>query len=925
MAAAPGDAARLAALAIETTARMLGEIRPDRVPTIDLDSHFGRDLELDSLARVELIGRLGEALALDFPERAYGEADSLRELLRCALEVSAEADPRLLASLSGARSQQTPDAARSLIEVLEWRAARESGRTHVVLVSEKGAEQTLSFGELLEDAALRAGGLREAGLKPGETVALMLPTGRDYLACFFGVLLAGGVPVPIYPPARLAQVDEHVRRHAKILANAGARVLVTTPEAGAVALRLRAAAPCLERVVSADELAGKPCFWTAASDDLALLQYTSGSTADPKGVMLTHAKLLANLRAMGAVCRVSAEDCFVSWLPLYHDMGLIGAWFGALYFGFPLVLMSPLSFLAHPVRWPAAISRHRGTISAAPNFAYALCARKVSDAERAGLDLSSWRLALNGAEPVSSAVLEAFAARFAPAGFRREALTPVYGLAEDSVGLAFPAPGRGPKVDRIDAGRFNREGLAIAASAGLPALEIVACGSPLPEHEIRIVDELGDELPDRRVGRLEFRGPSACSGYFRNPEANARLFHNGWLDSGDMAYLAEGELYLAGRVKDMIIRAGRNFYPYDLEQAVGEIPGVRRGAVVAFACPGKDGAERLVLLAETAFDAAPAREQLRRAIAQRVVDALGEAADEIVLVPPHAILKTSSGKLRRAATRDLFLAGALQSRALPPWLQRTLFAIRAGAASVTVAARRITRRGRGLWALGAFGVLFYSTGLLVVLLRSPEKGRRLAHRACRLWLSLAGLRPEVQALERLPDSAQVLICNHASYLDGLLLSALLPPDYAFVAKAELATQRLAGPLLRGLGALFVERFAARQGAADIDSVVAALRAGARLVVFPEGTFTRAAGLRRFHSGAFLAAAGADVPLVVCTLNGSREAMRDGSWLPRPGEIRFGVAAVLKADGSDWSAAARLAREARAAMRGRVEEADLEAW
>ena len=377
--------------------------------------------------------------------------------------------------------------------MLEWRAAREGGRTHVVLVTESGAEQTLSFGELLRDASVRAGGLREAGLKPGETVALMLPTGRDYLCSFFGVLLAGGVPVPIYPPSRLAQVDEHVRRHAKILANAGSRLLVTIPEASAVALRLRAAAPCLARVVSANELAGEPCSWAAAAGDLALLQYTSGSTADPKGVMLTHANLLANLRAMGSVCRVSAEDCFVSWLPLYHDMGLIGAWFGALYFGFPLVLMSPLSFLAHPARWLAAISRHRGTISAAPNFAYALCARKVSDAERAGLDLSCWRLALNGAEPVSSAVLDAFAARFAPAGLRREALSPVYGLAEDSVGLTFPAPGRGPKVDRIDAGRFTREGLAIAASGSLPALEIVACGSPLPGHELRIVDALGDE------------------------------------------------------------------------------------------------------------------------------------------------------------------------------------------------------------------------------------------------------------------------------------------------------------------------------------------------------------------------------------------------------------------------------------------------
>lgn len=913
------------AQALEIAAALLRETHPGREITLDADSAFGRDLELDSLGRVELISRIADALKLHFPERAYAEADTLRELLRWAGELPAAAVSSAL-PLGGVREQGTPEQAQSLVEVLEWRAQREPDRVHVLLLDEAGGSQPLTYGALWQDAARRAAALLGAGLHGGQAVALMLPTGRDYLVSFFGVLLAGGVPVPIYPPARLAQIDEHVRRHATILANAKASLLITVPQAKPVALRLRAAAPGIVAVLAPDELDGtEQHVMRPASEALALLQYTSGSTGDPKGVALSHANLLANLRAMGRTCQVSPDDVFVSWLPLYHDMGLIGAWLGALYFGFPLVLMSPLSFLARPARWLEAISQHRATLSAGPNFAYELCVRKVPDAALAALDLSSWRMALNGAEPVSPATLEAFAARFATAGLRREALAPVYGLAECSVGLAFPPPGRGPRIDRVRAVPFAQERRAEPAAAGEEAVLIPACGRPLPGHEVRVVDLAGDELPERRIGRLEFRGPSATTGYYRNPAATARLFHDGWLDTGDMAYLADGEIHLTGRIKDMIIRGGRNLYPYELEQAVGALPGVRRGCVAVFACASAaGGGERLVVLAETRERDASARAALQRRIADCTQAVLGEAADDIVLAPPHAVLKTSSGKLRRAATRDRYLAGELRQRDWPVWMQGLRLLVQGTWARARLMARLSGRRLWSYWALAAFALLALPTGLLVVASPVPAWSRAWVHRAARGWLRACGLRIEQPAALSVPEGPHLLVCNHASYLDGLLLSAVLPPDYRFVAKAELAPQRVAGRLMRGLGALFVERHDALRGAEDVAVLVEALRGGARLVVFPEGTFTRAAGLRRFHAGAFLAAAHAGVPVVCAGLRGSRAVMRDGTWLPHREPLYFEQGATLGAQGNDWSTAMRLMASARAELRRLCGEPDLAA-
>ena len=868
-----------------------------------LDSLLERDLGLDSLARVELLLRVQRAFGVDLPEDTLSRAETVRDLLEAIQrgnhlsEGTGTTLPEATEAHHDAAACAEASQATTLLEVLDWHCRQHPERTQLIYCSESG-ELPIAYRDLKQAAQTVAAGLQSRGVEPGQAVAIMLPTCPEYFYTYFGILLAGGVPVPIYPPARLTQVEEHVRRHIGILANAGAALLVTESAERAVAHLLRVHVPSLRSVVSADELAATkaaPRAVSIAANDVAFIQYTSGSTGDPKGVALSHANLLANVRAMGQAIAIRADDVFVSWLPLYHDMGLIGAWLSTLYFGLPLVVMSPLRFLARPVRWLQAIHRHHGTLAAAPNFAYELCIHKIADEEMAGLDLSSWRLAFNGAEAVLPDTLNRFADRFAACGFRREALAPVYGLAECSVGLAFPPVGRGPNIDHVDRESLARTGNALPAKANDPgALRFVSCGRALPGHALRVVDDSGSELVERQEGRLEFRGPSATLGYFANAGATARLFHDGWLDSGDRAYLADGELFITGRIKDMIIRGGRNIYPHEVESVVGELPGVRKGGVVAFGrTDPASGTERLVVLAETRLDQTDARTRLRQEINDAVLQVLGEPADEIVLVPPRTVLKTSSGKLRRSPMRERYEAGLpdmqpgtagwqiarLALGAIGPQLRRW----RSAALSPLFAA----------WAWVAFGLLVPVAWIAIALTPAPAKAWKIGHRAGRLLLALTATKITVTGLENLPSgTAFVLVANHASYLDGLVLVAALPEPTTFVAKRELRAQPIARIFLEHLGVEFVERFSAHESVQDANRLETTLRAGQALAFFPEGTFTRLAGLRPFRLGAFLIAARTGSPLVPVAIRGTRGILRDGSWQPRHGSLSVVVGKPL---------------------------------
>jgi fatty-acyl-CoA synthase len=575
----------------------------------------------------------------------------------------------------------------TLTEALYARARAAPDEIHLRLWDDNEAVETLTYGELLAGSIAIARGLRASGLHRGESVAMMLPTGRDFFVTFFGTMLAGGIPVPIYPPFRADKIEEYAHRQAAILQNGEARALVTFPQAERLARLLKPRVPSLRAVTSAERLGlrggarntdgrdTQPAEMNPARlepEDIALIQYTSGSTGEPRGVSLTHRNLLANLCAIGHGVQVSPDDVVICWLPLYHDMGLIGCWLFALYFGLPIIALSPLAFLRRPERWLRAFQQYRGTLSPAPNFAYELCVRKIPDRALEGLDLGSWRVALNGAEPVSPDTIERFSRRFAPFGFRAEAMMPVYGLAECSVALAFSPLHQPPRIDRVARETFQLHRRAEPAPpAEAEPLRFVSVGRALPAHEIRIVDDRGRPLAERIEGHLEFRGPSSMKGYHRNPEATAAIRRQeGWHRTGDLAYFADGDLFITGRTKDLIIKAGRNIYPQEIEEAAAEVEGVRRGCVAAFSIPDHaSGTERLVLVAESRATDHAVHARIVSEIKRHVAAACRVSPDVVCVVPPQTIPKTPSGKLRRAACRELYLQNALTNRARPVWLQ----------------------------------------------------------------------------------------------------------------------------------------------------------------------------------------------------------------------------------------------------------------
>ncbi len=896
--------------------------RAQRVVT--LDSVFDRDLGFDSLGRMELLVRLEQIFGVSLPESLLASAESPRELLNALLESEGEWS---LDSVSGQeieapileQVEAVPDRAVTLPEVLEWHVEAHPDRPHIYLYREHEAPEVITYQALLQRAGEVAIWLQEHDLQPGGTVALMLPTGADYFYSFFGVLLAGGVPVPIYPPARLSQIEDHLRRHARILANAGAGILITVPEARPVAQLLLAQLEGVRHILCVDrrsEPAATLRRHPSRGGDLAFLQYTSGSTGNPKGVQLSHANLLANVRAMGAALEVDSSDRFISWLPLYHDMGLIGAWFGSLYFACPLVIMSPLTFLARPQRWLWAMHRFRGTLSASPNFGYELCISRIPDAAIEGLDLSSWRLAFNGAEAVSPQTIRRFAKRFSACGFRPEAMTPVYGLAENSVGLTFPPLGRGPLIDRVRRDALTRTGRAVPAGEDEEnALEFVACGRPLGGHQLRIVDTGGRELPERREGHLQFRGPSATRGYLHNPEATRKLLQGAWLDTGDLAYTAGGDLYLTGRAKDIIIKAGRNIYPEEVEQVVGEVPGVRKGCVALFGSRDPaTGTERIVLLAETREQDPALLQQLREQIEAVVTDLLGMPLDDLVLAPPRTVPKTSSGKIRRAASREIYAQGMARHGRRQVWLQFLRLAFTGLLPQLRRASTTATELAYAGYAWSLFLLFAVPVWSLVVLLPWMKARWSVMRGGARLLTRLLGIRLETDGLEQLiRDRPFVLAANHASYLDGILLVAVLPVRFVFVAKMELKEQFIPRLFLSRIGCEFVERFDARRGLADSRRITDRVQQGDNLLFFPEGTFARMPGLLPFRMGAFMVAAEAGVPVVPVALQGTRSLLRSESWMPRRGKVRISVAGPVTAPSAEWSEVVKLRDRVRQAI------------
>src|ERR1700723_2493457 len=888
-------------------------------------AHLERELGLGSLERVELMLRLGDACGVRLPDRVVAEADTVQDLVDAILRVEAGEDgngasargaaavaavPNSSASSSAVtstsavssvpaiRPETRPDIdeqirkAETLTEILRLRGRGEPGRSHIQIYEEDDQLRTITFGELYERASVVAADLRRRELEPGQTVAIMLPTCAEFFWTFAGILLAGGIPVPIYPPFRADRIAEYAARQSNILRNAEAQFLVTWRQAENLAKLLQPRVPSLREVLNAQKLASAPADPQRPAGEWRPVQHLSH-----------HAR---------------GEDIAF----LQYTSGLIGAWFVPLFTGIPLVVMSPLAFLSRPERWLRAIHRHRATICPAPNFAYELCVRKIADKDWEGLDLSSWRAATNGAEPVRAETMERFAKRFAPYGFRRESLMPVYGLAEATLAISVPRLGAGYKVDRIERAQFESEGRAVqVASAEAPALEFVNAGKPVPSVEVRIVDADGVNLGERQEGRLWFRGPSATRGYYRNPDATRELLRDGdWIDSGDRAYWGEGEIYITGRAKDVIIKAGRNLYPHEVEEIAGRVAGVRTGCVVAFGAPDEPtGTERLIVAAELR-DAARAK-RIEDEIARAVTDPLGMPPYVIVLLPPQSIPKTSSGKLRRSETRRLYLEGKLGRKQEAPWVQIARLAVHGAAPRawswVQHAARSAIEFLYGVYALTAFAVILIPLWIVVGRTRNRRRAAALVQRGARMMLAAAGVPVTVVGAEILEQRAKtgpwIFAPNHSSYLDILVMLASLPDEVRFVAKGEIRAMPFVSMLADRSGQFAFDRSDPQARIRQAEEVNAALRNGESVVIFPEGTFTAVAGIRPFQLGAFKAAVDTQRPICAVSVRGARQILRDKTLLPRPGHVTVTFSAPIAPDpaaGDDWHEIVRLRDETR---------------
>ena len=670
------------------------------------DSSFDRDLGLGSLERVELLVRTEQRLGVRVPETLAQRAETPAEWVRSLFESD---EPRHAERPPIRQPGDAPPPwtqAESFAEVLREHAQRNPDRVQVHLL-DGGQIEEITYGHLLDRAQQVADGLVASGLKRNEAVAVMLPTCSDFFYSFLGIALAGGIAVPIYPPARPNEIEEYVRRQTLILRNAEVRFLISFEAVRAVSQVMQLGIPSLREVTTADALRSRGAVAPhvrVEPADTFFIQYTSGSTGNPKGVVLTHENVLANVQGIGWAVEARPDDAVVSWLPLYHDMGLIGAWLFSVFFAFPITMMSPLAFLSRPERWLWALSDSGGTLCPAPNFAYELCARKIQDDAMDGVDLRRWRVAINAGEPVLPDTLERFAERFAPWGFRPESYVPCYGLAESSVALTFPPVNRPPAVDRICRTSFEQEGRVVPAGANeTNVLRFVANGRALPEHEVRIVDERNRDVGERVQGRLLFRGPSTTGGYFRNPEATAAVVDaDGWMDSGDLAYWANGEAHITGRLKDCIIKAGHNIIPQEVEAAAADVAGVRRGCIAAFGSTDpSSGTERLVVVAETRSRDSADQSRMRLEVIREVDKKVGLPPDVVELVPPQAVPKTSSGKIRRNETKRLYEQGELRPRKHPPWLQL----VRLWVSHFGTAIERAVRKANDLATAQAAGVL----------------------------------------------------------------------------------------------------------------------------------------------------------------------------------------------------------------------------
>ncbi len=552
--------------------------------------------------------------------------------------------------------------AKTLNEAFAQRVELSAERAWLTLYKRDRITDTLTFRALHEGALLWAGSLKSSGVKHGDRVVMVLPTERAFYEAYLGILFAGAAPVPAYPPVRMSRLEEYQQTLAGQIHNCDAAAVITNDR---IRPLVRPAADSGEKkvpLIVADGISGPGLAApeVVGPDALGLIQYTSGSTGNQKGVMLSHANLIANVRGFGRAIDLGEEDVAVTWLPLYHDMGLIGLMLGSIYWGLPLVATSPIDFLRRPVRWLRMISKHGGTVSAGPNFAYSLVARKAKEEDLKELDLSTWRIALCGAEPIHPSTPERFNERFAKYGLNPTTFFPAYGLAENTLAVTFSIPGEAARITSFDPDALEIEGRAIPMEEAQGGKKLVSVGEPIDTVEVAIVNKSGKKLEEGMRGDVVVKGPSLMSGYYKNEKATrSTISKDGWLSTGDLGFCLDGHYYICGRKKDMVIKAGRNYFAEDIEAAAATVEGVRPGGLCVFSVDDPEkGVEQVVLVAETPEK----RDGMAEEIMKSVSAATGCRPDKVVIVEPRTVPKTSSGKIQRFKARQWYLDGSLTTR-----------------------------------------------------------------------------------------------------------------------------------------------------------------------------------------------------------------------------------------------------------------------
>ena len=816
-------------------------------------SSFQRDLGLASLDLVELLVRCESRLDVELPEDIAEQADTPAGWVRAIQSGGQDAVAKSVYRVVPPEREAPapPHHAVTLLDVLQYQAEIEPGRIHVHYLAEDGSGEGVAAGVLYDSAVKAARGLLAAGLKRQDAVAIVLPNKPEFFEAFFGVMLAGGIPVPIYPPAGPARLAEYVERQTRILRNAGVRFLIAFDQIESISRLLRvnlAGLADVTDVATLKDFGSRGAGRLPAPSDIALVQYTSGTTGDPKGVILRHDRVLANLRAIGKAVSVRSGDALVSWLPLASDMGLVGCWLFSLYFAAPLTMMSPLEFLRRPESWLWAIHDSRGTLSAAPNFAYELCTQRIPAWSLEGIDLSCWRMAVNGGEMVLHGTLRRFVERFGRNGFRPESFAPCYGLAESTVALCMSRAGSAPEPDRVRRADIERTGVAEPAAAGEDAIEFFSVGSPIDGMEVRIVGDGGAETGQRVQGRIQFRGLSLAEGYFNDSAASAASFPGGWMDSGDLAYRVGNEIHITGRWKDVIVRAGRSLSPADIEAAAMRAPGVLNNGVIAIGLVDSTlGTERLILVAETDAEARADLLRVEKAVRENVAAHAGEPPDEVLLIPPGTLPKTANGKMRRSQTRALYLEGKLGRKPASPFVQFTglwlenagsLARLRIRSLALTLHRATLNLRAK-LAAAGAAGKnsLPQAAGRILRILRHP--------------VAAEGAWPQAAP-------GKLVVANRISGLDPLALASLLSGPVSFAGtEALLGLPSWARPLVESCCLL------------GVGQMEASLRAGETIVLFPDGPLGAPAWRCRYRMTALHAAASAGatvLPVAIREMN-----------------------------------------------------------